>query len=333
MFYKLKGLTYDVCLPSKYADTNVNRNVLTDKFTYLIHLIIVRCHNSEYGWAYLSSTILQKVIGRDYSQLIKTLLHENLIWCTYFYVMGKLSYGYRLCDGVEYSCTMEYDTYLNSYERKLQSALADVKKRQRKESQINLNNDKLFERYESALSLLRLPYIEEANRFLQIHPFVNETSKNYYASIIERYQDITDRAITSIDKNKRIYSILTSTPRLIKPFLNLSFACDIHNSHPLLFCKVLCDYYSVPNSFLDGLYSLLDNSRSELYDIVFHQSHNVMRFLHKVLNINEDVDVNFANIPKDVWEYIIVVSFGQSYGLRFVTLGCEGASVLGSLLL
>ena len=40
------------------------------------------------------------------------------------------------------------------------------------------------------------------------------------------------------NKDKRIYHILTSTPRELKYFLNIKYIVDIHNSHPILFNSI-----------------------------------------------------------------------------------------------
>lgn len=295
---------------SKFANINKSRKVLAEKFTYLIHLIIKRSHNSDNGWAYLSSVVLEKVFGKEYRQLIKTLLHQNIIWYTQFYEIGVMPYGYKLCNGVEYGCTFEYEGYLRYYDDKLNYSLNYIKRQQAKEAQSNLANAKLFEIYENSLSYLKLVYPNQAKRFLEIHPFVNDTSRNYYSSIIERYNDKEDRRITSVDKNKRIYSILTATPRLMKYFLNISFSADIHNSHPLLFNKILSEYYNISLELLYSVYSLIDDRRSEVLDVLYYKPHYVRQYLRKVLNVSNDMDDELCKIPKDVWEYIVVTSLG-----------------------
>ena len=187
---------------SKFANIGKSRKVLAEKFTYLIHLIIKQSHNSEYGWAYLSSVVLEKVLGKEYRQLIKTLLHENIIWYTQFYEMGVMPYGYKLCNGVDYVCSIEYEGYLRSYEDKLKLSLVYINHHQTEEALSKLANTKLFDRYESSLSFLKLMFPNQAKRFLEIHPFVNNTSRNYYYLILDRYEDKEDRRITSVDKNK-----------------------------------------------------------------------------------------------------------------------------------
>lgn len=296
---------------SKYINVNKNKAILRDKFTYLIHLIITRSHSSEYGWAYLNSTVLQKVFGKDYNQLINTLIYKRIIHCTSFYVVDSLPYGYRLCNGIEYDCSLEYESYLSVYENKLKSSFENAMRRRTEEAKVKLENDKLFGRYEQALSKLKLVYTDEANCFMAIHPFVNRISQDYYTYMLDRYSHNDDRHITSVDKNKRIYSILTATPRLLKPFLNISFSCDIHNSHPLLFNKLLCEYYSIPFDLLDRLYFLLDERRSDVLNVVLNRPHYVRQFLRKALNINDEEKQLFANVPTDLWEYIIITSLGK----------------------
>lgn len=295
---------------SKYANVSKSRKVLAEKFTFLIHLIIKRSHNSEYGWAYLSSVVLEKVLGKEYRQLIKTLLLENIIWPTQFYEIGVMPYGYKLCNGVEYECTLEYEGYLRSYDDKLKASLDYIKRQQTEEAQSSLTNTKLFDRYENSLSYLKLIYPNQAKRFLDIHPFMNDTSRNYYTSIIDRYKDKEDRQITSIDRNKRIYSILTATPRLLKCFLNIYFSADIHNSHPLLFNRILSEYYGISLEILNKVYDLIDNRRSEVLDVVCNKPHYVRQYLRKVLNFNNVTEDDFCKIPNDVWQYVIITSLG-----------------------
>ena len=297
-------------IESEYTKVSKSKKVLAEKFTYLIHLIIKRSHNNEYGWAYLSSVVLEKVFGKEYRQLIKTLLHENIIWYTQFYEMGVMPYGYKLCNGVDYVCSIEYEGYLRSYEDKLKLSLGYINHQQTEEALSNLANTKLFNRYESSLSYLKLMFPKQAKRFLEIHPFVNNTSRNYYYSILDRYEDKEDRRITSVDKNKRIYSLLTATPRLMKYFLNISFSADIHNSHPLLFNKILSEYYGISFELLDKVYGLIDNRRSEVLDVLYNRPHYVRQYLLKVLNISNDSDNVFYKVPKDVWEYVIITSLG-----------------------
>lgn len=297
-------------IESEYTKVSKSKKVLAEKFTYLIHLIIKRSHNNEYGWAYLSSVVLEKVFGKEYRQLIKTLLHENIIWYTQFYEMGVMPYGYKLCNGVDYVCSIEYEGYLRSYEDKLKLSLGYINHQQTEEALSNLANTKLFNRYESSLSYLKLMFPKQAKRFLEIHPFVNNTSRNYYYSILDRYEDKEDRRITSVDKNKRIYSLLTATPRLMKYFLNISFSADIHNSHLLLFNKILSEYYGISFELLDKVYGLIDNRRSEVLDVLYNRPHYVRQYLLKVLNISNDSDNVFYKVPKDVWEYVIITSLG-----------------------
>ncbi len=297
-------------IESEYTKVSKSKKVLAEKFTYLIHLIIKRSHNNEYGWAYLSSVVLEKVFGKEYRQLIKTLLHENIIWYTQFYEMGVMPYGYKLCNGVDYVCSIEYEGYLRSYEDKLKLSLEYISHQQREEALTNLANTKLFDRYESSLSYLKLMFPNQVKRFLEIHPFVNSTSQNYYFSILDRYEDKEDRRITSVDKNKRIYSLLTATPRLMKCFLNISFSADIHNSHPLLFNKILSEYYGISLELLGKVCELIDNRRSEVLDVLYNRPHYVRQYLLKVLNISNDSDNDFYKVPKDVWEYVIITSLG-----------------------
>lgn len=304
------GVDSSQYVESKYANIRKNETILADKFSFLIHLIISRSYHNKYGWACLNSTVLKKVLGKEYAQLIHTLSSLNLITSTQYFELGVTSYAYKISDGIEIDCASHYEAYLKQYKTKLQTALREITIQQTEKSQINLNNNKLFYRYEKSLSYLMLSYPNEAYTFIDIHPFINDTSKNYYTSVLDRLADTTDRNITSIDRNKRIYSVLTSTPRLLKPFLNISYSCDIHNSHPLLFNKILFEFYNIPLPIINSLYNLLDNNHSYFTNIPQNRIYNVGQFLCKSLNNKQIENEFFAKIPKDVWEYILLTSLG-----------------------
>ena len=109
--------------------------------------------------------------------------------------------------------------------------------------------------------------------------------------------------INSIDRNQRIYSIATSTPRLLKPFLNIKFSCDIHNSHPLLFNSILFDYYNVSLSLRRRL--------SLTFSTLNLSPHNVSRNIRNALFINGIERAEIANIPVDVLSYMYITTIGR----------------------
>ena len=178
---------------------------------------------------------------------------------------------------------------------------------QTKEEQDNkqrLENDYLYSRYNDSLKYLKLQYVDEAVDFVTSHIFPSDKSNDYYVRVIDRYMD-GDFRITSIDDNKRIYSIATSTPRLLKPFLNIRYSLDIHNSHPLLFNSILMSYYDISTSLLDRIYPIYEQIYTSNVE-----SHNVKRFLRKTLIANNIDEENIKSIPIDVLYYMYLTSMG-----------------------
>ena len=128
---------------------------------------------------------------------------------------------------------------------------------------------------------------------------INKDSPAYSSGI--KIGDI----ITSIDDNKRIYSIATSTPRLLKPFLNIKYSLDVHNSHPLLFNSILMSYYNIPTSLMDKIYPIYEKIYTSNVE-----SHNVRPFLRKTLITNNIEEENIKSIPIDVLYYMYLTSMG-----------------------
>ena len=111
-----------------------------------------------------------------------------------------------------------------------------------------------------------------------------------------------DFKILSVDRNLRIYTLLTQSPRIFKNFTNIKFTCDIHNSHPLLFNKIIIDKYNIDNNILHILYNNINNIDNSLY--------SVGKQLRKLL-INSNIqECKIENIPNDIWEYIYKTSKG-----------------------
>lgn len=108
------------------------------------------------------------------------------------------------------------------------------------------------------MKILKLSHREEAEDYRNRHHFISLKSKEYFTYIINEY-DKGNFNILSIDSNLRIYSILTQSPRIFKNFLNIKFSIDIHNSHPLLFNKLIIERYNINDNILHILYNNLSN--------------------------------------------------------------------------
>lgn len=279
-------------------------NLLAKKYEFLIHTIIKRVLNNDNGMAYLHSTILQNVYGKDYRKMLDNLFKMGILHSDGYYSLDEKTYGYYFAPNVRFTYTLHPSTYLSDYDEKLNKCLLPYQTKEEQDNKQRLENDYLYSRYNDSLKYLKLQYVDEAVDFVTSHIFPSDKSNDYYVRVIDRYMD-GDFRITSIDDNKRIYSIATSTPRLLKPFLNIRYSLDIHNSHPLLFNSILMSYYDISTSLMDRIYPIYEQIYTSNVE-----SHNVKRFLRKTLIANNIDEENIKSIPIDVLYYMYLTSMG-----------------------
>lgn len=279
-------------------------NLLAKKYEFLIHTIIKRVLNNDNGMAYLHSTILQNVYGKDYRKMLDNLFKMGILHSDGYYSLDEKTYGYYFAPNVRFTYTLHPSTYLSDYDEKLNKCLLPYQTKEEQDNKQRLENDYLYSRYNDSLKYLKLQYVNEAVDFVTSHIFPSDKSNDYYVRVIDRYMD-DDFRITSIDDNKRIYSIATSTPRLLKPFLNIKYSLDVHNSHPLLFNSILMSYYNIPTSLMDKIYPIYEQIYTSNVE-----SHNVRRLLRKTLITNNIEKENIKSIPIDVLYYMYLTSMG-----------------------
>lgn len=291
--------------PKEEKKTVVKREKhLTKKYEFLIHTIIKRVLNNDNGMAYLHSAILQNVFGKDYKKMLVNLFKMSILYSDGYYSLDEKTYGYYFAPNVRFTYTLRPSTYLSDFDKKLNKCLLPYQTKEEQDNKQRLDNDYLYYNYNDSLKYLKLQYVNEAVDFVTSHIFPSDKSNDYYVRVIDRYMD-GDFRITSIDDNKRIYSIATSTPRLLKPFLNIRYSLDIHNSHPLLFNFILMSYYDISTSLMDRIYPIYEQIYTSNVE-----SHNVRRFLRKILIANNIEEENIKSIPIDVLYYMYLTSMG-----------------------
>ncbi len=307
--FNAKDLPMPQCTVGNNFTTSANTNgkpivkrmgVLYDKYTYLIHVIINRMFENGGDMVSLNSKVLQDVFGKDYNHMLRVLMKLNIVYSDGFYAIGEKSYGYGIYLNTPITYTMEYGSYLSKYVDKMKKHLDVYKKEQEIADRDALGE--LYTKYNKSLKKLKMTYTEEAKKFISLHFFSSNFSKHYYEHIIDKY-DNGDFSITQVDKNKRIYHIATNTPRVLKSFLNIKFSADIHNSHPLLFNKVIYDYYHLSTSLIERFNNLFASSTIP--------PHNVSRLLRNSL-INSGINrEEIKDIPTDVLTYLYLTSIGK----------------------
>lgn len=278
--------------------------LLAKKYEFLIHTIIKRVLNNDNGMAYLHSAILQNVFGKDYRKMLDNLFEMGILHSDGYYSLDEKTYGYYFAPNVRFTYTLRPSSYLSDYDAKLNKCLLPYQTKEEQDNKQRLENDYLYSRYNDSLKYLKLQYVDEAVSFVTSHIFPTDKSNEYYVRVIDRYMD-GDFRITSIDDNKRIYSIATSTPRLLKPFTNIKYTLDVHNSHPLLFNSILMSYYNISTSLMDRIYPIYEKIYTSNIE-----SHNVRLFLRKTLITNNIERESIKYIPTEVLYYMYLTSMG-----------------------
>lgn len=276
------------------------KSLLKDKYIYLIHTILNRMFENGGAMVSLNSKVLQEVFGKDYNHMLKVLMRMNIVYSDSYYMLGEKSYAYGIYSDLPITYTMEYQGYLSKYANKMKKHLDVYKKEQEIADRDALGE--LYTKYNKSLKQLKLFYTDEAKQFISLHFFPSQFCKLYYEHIVDKY-NMGGFSITQVDKNKRVYHIATSTPRILKPFLNIKFSADIHNSHPLLFNKVIYDYYHISSFMIERF--------NNLFSSLTIPPHNVNRLLRNLLINNGIKREEIKDIPTDVLTYLYLTSIGK----------------------
>ena len=275
--------------------------ILHEKYTFLIHKLIKRCRNNKEGdFTRFNTKVLQATLGAVYKDMLNTLVAMNIIRIANEYIPTIQARLIEFNSNLSVTSEMRYNVAVDKYNKKMEQELKKYEKEQLEEIRSEMGNE-LYDNFIKSLNLLHLTHETEAKDYLNRHKFMSAKSKEYFSYILEEYKK-KDFKILSVDRNLRIYSILTQSPRIFKNFTNIKFTCDIHNSHPLLFNKIIIDKYNIDNNILHILYNNINNIDNSLY--------SVGKQLRKLLINNNIQECKIENIPNDIWEYIYKTSKG-----------------------
>ena len=275
--------------------------ILHEKYTFLIHKLIKRCRNNKEGdFTRFSTKVLQATLGAVYKDMLNTLVAMNIIRIANEYIPTIQARLIEFNSNLSVTSEMRYNVAVDKYNKKMEQELKKYEKEQLEEIRSEMGNE-LYDNFIKSLNLLHLTHETEAKDYLNRHKFMSAKSKEYFSYILEEYKK-KDFKILSVDRNLRIYSILTQSPRIFKNFTNIKFTCDIHNSHPLLFNKIIIDKHNLDNNILHILYNNINNIDNSLY--------SVGKQLRKLLINNNIQECKIENVPNDIWEYIYKTSKG-----------------------
>ena len=275
--------------------------ILHEKYTFLIHKLIKRCRNNKEGdFTRFNTKVLQATLGAVYKDMLDTLAAMNIIRIANEYIPTIQARLIEFNSNLSVTSEMRYNAAVDKYNKKMEQELKKYEKEQLEEIRSEMGNE-LYDNFIKSLNLLHLTHETEAKDYLNRHKFMSAKSKEYFSYILEEYKK-KDFKILSVDRNLRIYSILTQSPRIFKNFTNIKFTCDIHNSHPLLFNKIIIDKHNIDNNILHILYNNINNIDNSLY--------SVGKQLRKLLINNNIQECKIENVPNDIWEYIYKTSKG-----------------------
>lgn len=277
------------------------KQILYKKYAFLIHRLIQRCKsNKEGNFTRFNSKILQTVLGHVYIDMLNTLEVLGIIKVSSSYIPSIQARLIELNPNLPTVSEMKYSSYIEEYSDKMQQELKKYEQIQIQKIKSEMG-DNLYDNFTKSLRLLKLTHREEAEDYRDRHHFVSLKSKEYFTYMLNEYNK-GNFNILSVDGNLRIYSILTQSPRIFKNFLNIKYSIDIHNSHPLLFNKLIIERYNINDNILHILYNNLSNIDNSYY--------SVSKQLRKLLVNNGISKEEIANIPNDIWEYIYNTSKG-----------------------
>ena len=268
--------------------------ILLPKYIYLIHTIIMRCRADKCHFTKLSYKTMIEVLGKHYTDMLRTLEDMGIIGLTTAYEVGK--YGRSiLLRNWNIGFTVTKNKKVIEYAQKVAELVGDYI-----EDGIKKYGDNEFiKNYQDSLTLLQLTKKNEAIDYIRNKKYLSIKSKEFYLGKIESF-NYDDKMIHSIDDNNRIYHYMTNLPRDLKFFFNIKYQCDIRNSHPLLFNLFLIDKYNISN---DIIYYLLQIDG----DIV--DNHYLGKQLCNILK-NNNIEIDLKSTPIDVLKYIYATSKG-----------------------
>lgn len=265
--YKLRGVDYDAIV-AKYrelcengirelADDNISvygasskieytikkepRKPLMDdarirnKAAFLLHTIIYRQQTSREGsedGAALKMSVLHGVLRDDCFELLTSLVELGYVERSSYYIIGKTSRRYKAIGEVESElCTNA--TILKYIEHAEQCLNKEIEKRLSSASFTKEYGEGFAERYVKNLNKFIIKDKDGFDSFAQKRIESNPDTEAYYDFVRDTFKN--NLKIYKIDKNNRIYHILTSLKRELKQYVNIRFSIDCSNSHPVLF--------------------------------------------------------------------------------------------------
>ena len=308
--------------PSKYVLTQPKRGVrdrskIEWKCMFLQDVIIRRAFHKEDSRTFsLNTQILKSVIGNEYKPMLNVFIKMGYIQYgdgqggaekRLYYSIGKYSTIYTMNDVEVHETDPIQNFTIIKYRKKTAQAidsLLESKVRARMEDKYG---KKFVAQYLKSLQCFhitdRVGFAQKVSQLIHENP----KAKPYYQYVKQSLDEPVKR-ITRIDSSGRIYHCLTNLKRDLKPYLNIDFAIDCKNSHPLMLTNFIYSYHKIPTSIRKGIsYLIKSSSSSQLSSLPSIISHNVEQYRSNKLGNNH---IDNSVLSKDEIVYIHKTSNG-----------------------
>jgi len=320
-------------------ESNINISILTAKYEFLIHLICRRHLNNKFGVIVLNTKVLQDIFKATYKTMLDVLSELKIILILPQYTPGKISRSINLKKPYNSQIKERKPSDLLQFNKLNELCIKALNREneKRKQSDVEkLEPEKpeasfILETYNQNLKLLRITDKSEFENYISTKYYFSKKQKEYYKNIQEQYLNhYKSFEYKSIDKNNRIYSILTETPRYIKNFLNIKFSIDIKNSHPLLFNYFIINKLNINKSLLNSFYKYISLNFNSLINTPLIINIYVIENIINSICINQKQKDEFAKIPTDIWMYLLKTSTGlfwDDFKDDFIEYGLNRADI------
>lgn len=302
---------------------NDNTRIL-NKAIYLVHTIAYRqATNREENveGASIQYAILQRVIGEDVYELIRSLQQLGYIEIDGKYIIGISSKHYKAIGNI--ATTHSSNHTILKYINKTKELLKDAVLKRLAEPKFKaLYGETFAETYIKNLNKFKIKDEKGFNKYANEQIALQPTKESYYNFIKESFK--SNLKIYSIDGNYRIYHILTSLERELKQFINIRFSLDCKNSHPLLFNYFIFNSKGISIELSYLISSILFNIDYSFIYSISNNHYDIEKLCNILINNNIDKSIIAKFAPDELlylwktttgrfWDDILTEHQGEGY--------------------
>ena len=314
----------------KYTQVRKPRKPLNDdtrilnKAIYLVHTIAYRqATNREENveGASIQYAILQRTIGEDVYELLRSLQQLGYIEIDGKYIVGTSSKHYKVLDNI--TTTHCSNHTIKKYINKTKELLKDAVLKRMTTPEFRAEYGDFFaETYIKNLNKFKIKDENGFNKYINEQIAIQPTKESYYNFIKESFKN--DFKIFSIDYNNRIYHILTSLERELKQFINIRFSLDCKNSHPLLFNYFIFNAKGISIELSYLISSILFNIDYSFIYSISNNHYDIEKLCNILINNNIEKSIIAKFTPDELlyiykttkglfWDGILTEHQGEGY--------------------